>query len=171
MSDIPISEAVKSLKIVNGITEDQMKERMKEINTEMNQLMEEQAKMNSYFRDKKRQEKLNEHKSYIGKCFVIKNDDSSNKYNYIKAFKIIDIDERSIDYALCLCLINGCRGSSEEYGVQIMTIGLWINNVVRMIPKPEDPKIIDFYKEVKDKEFCAMYETYREKLNEKAFCV
>lgn len=143
------------------MTEEQMRKRMKEIDQERYKLSEEKKKYENYFIDKKRKEELDNHKNYIGKCFVTC-DKVENEQKHIKAFKIIDVlDSPNERYASCVVLIDGHRRTCwKEYGVQIMTIGLWTMNTSRMMSRESDPKVIDFYKEITQEEFEQMYIEY-----------
>ena len=65
-------------------------------------------------------------------------------------------------------MIDGFRSSCwAEYGIQIMTLGLWYPNQLRLKNNPEDPKMIDFYKEISEQEFCELYRRYRENFDDK----
>ena len=52
------------------MTEKQMRKRMKEIDEERDKLRFERQEYEKYFSDKKRKEELDNHKNYIGKCFM-----------------------------------------------------------------------------------------------------
>ena len=55
------------------MTEQEMRNRMKEIDNERNKLKEEREEYEKYFSNKRLKEQLNDHKQYIGKCFISKN--------------------------------------------------------------------------------------------------
>ena len=62
------------------MTEQEMRDRMKEIDNERNKLKEEREEYEKYFSNKRLKEQLNDHKQYIGKCFTSKNE-SNNAQN------------------------------------------------------------------------------------------
>jgi len=149
------------------MTEEQMRQRMKEIDEERDKLHSERQEYEKYFSDKKRKEELDDHKNYIGKCFITCNKIENEQH--IKAFKIIDILDRPNEkYASCVVLIDGYRDFCwKEYGIQIMTIGLWTANKWSMISQESDPKVIDFYKEITQEEFEQMSVEYLDKITDK----
>ena len=152
------------------MTDEQMYERMKEIDKERDKLRSERQKYENYFEDKKRRELLDDHKNYIGKCFVTC-EKIENEQKYLKAFKILNIlDSPNERYASCIALIDGCRSTCwKEYGVQIMTIGLWTMNKLRMMRSNSDSKVIDFYKEISQEEFENLYAIYKGTLEDKVY--
>lgn len=149
------------------MTEEQMRKRMQEIDEERDKLRFERQEYEKYFSDKKRKEELDNHKNYIGKCFITC-DKTENKQKHIKAFKIIDVlDSPNERYAFCVVLIDGHRNTCwKEYGMQTMTIGLWIPNKLRMVSRESDPKVIDFYKEITQEEFEQMSVKYLNKVTD-----
>lgn len=149
------------------MTEEQMRKRMKEIDKERDKLRFERQEYEKYFSDKKRKEELDDHKNYIGKCFTTC-EKAENEHKHIKAFKIIDVlDSPNERYASCAVLIDGHRSTCwKEYGIQIMTLGLWTMNKLRMMSKESDPKIIDFYKEITQEEFEQISVGYLNKLTD-----
>ena len=89
------------------MTEQEMRNRMKEIDNERNKLKEEREEYEKYFSNKRLKEQLNDHKQYIGKCFISKNE-PSNEQKQIKAFKVLGILENPNErYAECIALIDG----------------------------------------------------------------
>ena len=141
------------------MTEDQMRKRMSEIDTERERLACEKKEYEKYFADKKHQDTMKSHEEYIGKCFVAIEGLTGNKHKYIKAFRILGIVEpHHENYAVCVAIIDGHRDTIwREYGTQITTLGLWNPNEFRMIFNPTDCKMIDFYKEISQKEFEELY--------------
>lgn len=158
------------MEVINIMTEEQMYDRMKEIDEERNRLKVERQKYENYFFDKKREEELNNHKNYIGKCYV-SNDLKENENKHIKAFKVINILENPNErYALCIVLIDGYRYTCwNEYGIQIMTLGLWSSNKLSLMSKESDPKMIDFYHETTQEIFEELYREYFEAIKEKVY--
>lgn len=149
------------------MTDEQMRERMKEIDKERDKLRSERQEYENYFIDKKRKELLDDHKNYIGKCFVTC-ENPANEQKYIKAFKILEVlDSPNERYASCIALIDGYRSTCwKEYGTQIITIGLWTMNKLRMAGSDSDPKVIDMYKEISHKQFEKLYLDHNFKLDD-----
>ena len=76
------------------MTEQEMKNRMKEINEEMAELKKEKGEYEEYFSSKKKGEEINQRKALEGKCFV--SADIKTRFNdkgYIKAFRILNVLE------------------------------------------------------------------------------
>ena len=149
------------LDMIGNMTEEQMKARMREINKIRNKLREERKEYEDYFYNKKIQNEYLYKKEFKGKCYISK-ELKGNKHDYIKAFKIMKIHEgHHSDFAECLALVSGYRGTSwKECGVEIMTLGLWTQNVPSMLYKESDPKMIDFYKEISEEEFYDVYNDF-----------
>lgn len=148
------------------MTEEQMRERIKEIDKERNKLRDEKEKYEKYFSEKKKQDELELHKSYIGKYFVSLGLED-NEYDYIKAFKVLSIGDYRSD-AVCEALINGERDCIEKaYGIEILTLRLWSNNRLEWRYNPSAAKVIDFYREISEEEFEELFNEYFEKLKGK----
>lgn len=143
------------------MTENEMQERMKVIDQEREQLRTERQKYENYFYDKKKKEALSNHRKFEGKCFVTKNL-QENKYNYIKAFKILKVlSEPNERYADCIVIIDGIRSNCwNEFGIQGMTLSLWTSNQLRLMNKETDPKMIDMYEEITQEKFDSIYKKY-----------
>ena len=138
------------------MTEQEMRERMKEIDKERSALAFEKKRLEVYFYNKKMQDKAKEHEEYVGKCYAKIGPSKNNRNGYVKAFKILKASNENS--AFCLTLIDGYRSTCfHEYGIQIMTLGLWTANTPRMMPDPNDLMMIDFYKEISQEEFEALY--------------
>lgn len=152
------------------MTENEMRERMKEIDKERDDLKLERQKYEKYFSDKKRKELLECHSKFVSKCFSTKNL-SGNEYSHIKAFKILKVLPKPNEhYAECIVIIDGLRSSCwNEFGIQEMTLPLWIPNTLRLMSKESDPKVIDMYKEISQEDFATLYSTYKKKLQDKIF--
>lgn len=149
------------------MTEEQMRERIKEIEKEKDKLRAEQEEYERYFLEKKLEEKLLAHKTYVGKCYISKNS-KENKNKHIKAFKILEVlDLPNENYAKCIMLINGSeRNCWNSYGTKIEVLDLWNPNISRMIYKESDPKVIDMYKEISHKQFEKLYLDHNFKLDD-----
>lgn len=73
-------------------------------------------------------------------------------------------------YAECIVIVDGIRSSCwNEFGIQRMTVPLWILNTSRLMSKESDPKVIDMYKEISQEDFVALYNTYNEEIEGKIF--
>ena len=149
------------LNMIDNMTEEQIKARMKEIDELSKKLKEERKEYSDYLYNKKIANEYSRRKDFEGKCYFSKGLEE-NKHDYIKAFKIMKVHEdHNSHFAECLALVNGYRGTSwKEYGVEIMTLGLWTQNVPSMLYKESDLKMIDFYKEVSEEEFYNVYNDF-----------
>lgn len=152
------------------MTENEMKERMKEIDKERRELTAERQKYEKYFSDKKKKEELNNRIKFEGKCFSTKNL-SNNEHKYIKAFKILKVlPEPNERYAECIAINDGCRSSCwDELGIQRKILPLWELNASRLMSKESDPKMIDMYKEITQEEFNLIYEKYKQEIESEVF--
>lgn len=133
----------------NNMADLEMKNRMKEIDEERNKLSLEKRKYEKYFEDKKKKEESSLRKSYIGKCFISK-DDIRNENKHIKAFKIVDIlNEPNIRYANRVTLIDRYENNCwNTRAVKFQVVGLWHYNKIQLCHGISDPKMIDFYEEI-----------------------
>ena len=152
------------------MTEQEMRNRMKEIDNERNKLRKEKEEYEKYFSDKKLKEQLNDHKQYIGKCFISKNE-PSNEQKQIKAFKVLEILESPNErYAQCITLIDGYESNCWNVkAIKNQVVGLWTHNRLRLMNNESDPKVIDFYKEISQEEFEKLYREYQGDLDDKAY--
>lgn len=152
------------------MTDEEMRERIKEIDKVRDELGDEKRKYEHYFYEKAKQDLAESHKKYVGKCYIAI-DSLANEDEHIRAFKIIHVcvppDEK---YANCIALIDGYRYTGyREYGVQLMTLPLWYSNTRRMISSPYDPKMIDFYKEITNEEFWELYDKFESNVKNARF--
>ena len=152
------------------MTEQEMRNRIKEIDKERDNLRKEKEEYEKYFSDKKLKEQLNNHKQYIGKCFISKNE-SSNEQKQIKAFKVIGILENPNErYAECIALVDGYESNCWNVkAIKNQVIGLWTNNKFRLMNSETDLKVIDFYKEISQEEFETLYREYQNNLKDKVY--
>ena len=150
------------------MTEDQMRKRMREIEFERKKLSDEKKQYEDYFMKKEQEDKMKSHEKYVGKCYKTTN---MGLNKHIKAFKIIEaLKPHHENYAVCVALIDGLRSTCwNEYGVQIMTLGLWNYDVNRMTTSIYDPKMIDHYKEITQAEFEELYCKHVSKLEDKVY--
>ena len=152
------------------MTEQEMRNRMKEIDNERNKLKEEREEYEKYFSNKRLKEQLNDRKQYIGKCFISKNE-PSNKQKQIKAFKVLRILENPNErYAECIALVDGYESNCWNVkAIKNQVIGLWTNNKLRLMNSESDTKVIDFYKEISQEEFEILYKEYHNNLEDKIY--
>ena len=152
------------------MTEQEMRNRIKEIDKERYNLRKEKEEYEKYFSDKRLKEQLNNHKQYIGKCFISKNE-SSNDQKQIKAFKVLRVLESPNErYAECIALVDGYESNCWNVkAIKNQVIGLWTNNKFRLIGSETDPKVIDFYKEISQEEFETLYREYQNNLEDKVY--
>ena len=152
------------------MTEQEMRNRMKEIDNERNKLKEEREEYEKYFSNKRLKEQLDNRKQYIGKCFISKNE-PSNEQKQIKAFKVLRILENPNEkYAECIALVDGYESNCWNVkAIKNQVIGLWTPNKFRMINIETDPKVIDFYKEISQEEFETLYREYENDLEDKVY--
>ena len=152
------------------MTEQEMRNRMKEIDKERNILREEREGYEKYFSDKRLKEQLNNQKQCIGKCFVSKNE-SSNEQKQIKAFKVLKILENPNErYAECITLVDGYESNCWNVkAIKNQVIGLWTYNKLRLMNSESDPKVIDFYREISQEEFETLYREYKNGLEDKVY--
>lgn len=151
------------------MTEQEMRNRMKEIDKERNNLRKERKEYEKYFSDKRLKEQLNNHKQYIGKCFISKNE-SSNENKQLKAFKVLGILENPNErYAECIALVDGYESNCWNVkAIKNQTVGLWTDNN-RLMNIETDLKVIDFYKEISQEEFELLYREYQNDLEDKVY--
>ena len=142
-----------------AMTDDEMRDRIKEIEKQRQELSDEKRKYETYLYEKKKQKDRKKRECFIGKCFVTK-DDRRNETKYIKAFKILKLeDEKSDKYAECLIVKDGYHNTAwEEKGVMTSVLGLWTANTMRMLSNPNEPKMIDMYKEITQEEFDKLFD-------------
>ena len=152
------------------MTEQEMRNRMKEIDNERNRLNEERKEYEKYFSDKRLKEQLNDRKQYIGKCFISKNE-ASNEQKQIKAFKILRILENpNGGYAECIALVDGHESNCWNVkAIKNQVIGLWTCNKFRLMSSESDQKVIDFYREISQEEFKTLYREYENDLENKVY--
>ena len=150
-----------------AMTDDEMRDRIKEIEKQRQELSDEKRKYETYLYEKKQREDHKKRECFIGKCFVTK-EDRRNETKYVKAFKILKLaDAKSDKYAECLIIKDGYHNTAwEEKGVMITVLGLWTANTMRMISRPDEPKMIDMYKENTQEEFDQLFEEYMKKIQE-----
>ena len=152
------------------MTEQEMRNRIKEIDKERDNLRKEKEEYEKYFSDKRLKEQLNNHKQYIGKCFISKNE-LSNERKQIKAFKVLRILENPNErYAECIVLVDGYESNCWNVkAIKNQVIGLWTRNKFRLRNSESEPKVIDFYKEISQEEFETLYREYQNNLEDKVY--
>ena len=152
------------------MTEQEMRNRIKEIDKERDNLRKEKEEYEKYFSDKRLKEQLNNRKQYIGKCFISKNE-SSNEQKQIKAFKVLKILENPNErYAECITLVDGYESNCWNVkAIKNQVIGLWTHNKFRLMNSESEPKVIDFYREISQEEFETLYREYNNELEDKVY--
>lgn len=136
------------------MTENELNRKIAVINKKMEELRSERKQYeDALYCDKESKERAVYEKS-IGKYLKTKGL-NENKHSYVVAFKVLELEkDHNFRYARCLSIINGYRSTCwKEYGVSVLTLPLYCSNKLRMISKPDDPKMIDFYQEISEKEF------------------
>ena len=125
------------------------KKQIKELNKEIQSLRNKRAEYERILDDEERKAKLSNHSQFIGKCFLNRKL-PFDKQKYIVAFQVIEIEKYPKDnYATCLMLVDGHEHSAwNKYGVVKATIGLWNHNELRMMPKDDEPLVIDMFEEI-----------------------
>lgn len=143
------------------MTKNEMKERIREINKERDKLAEEKRTYEKILRQDKTKEIIDEHRSHIGECYI-PTFCINEKDRYIKAFKILDVlNEPNESSAKCLVLIDGSRSTCwNEFGINIMTLGLWTANYPVLMSKESDPKVIECCRMISEEEFDALLKQY-----------
>lgn len=141
------------------MTEQEMRDRIKEIDEEREKLREEKNEYEKYLRDKEQKREYEERKKFVGKCFMLKEDSIKNN---VKAFKITKIvSEHNRNFAECLALTNGMELNCwDEKAIKTMVIGLWCHNTPKFRSFPSDPLKIDSYEEISKDEFKTLYKEY-----------
>lgn len=152
------------------MTEQEMRNRIKEIDKERDNLRKEKEEYEKYFSDKRLKEQLDNRKKYIGKCFISKNE-LNNEKKQIKAFKVLRILENPNErYAECIAIVDGYESNCWNVkAIKNQVIGLWTYNTLRLMNKETDPKVIDFYKEISQEEFETLYREYQNDLEDKVY--
>ena len=152
------------------MTEQEMRNRIKEIDKERNNLRKEKEEYEKYFLDKRLKEQLDNRKKYIGKCFISKNE-LNNEEKQIKAFKVLRILENPNErYAECIALVDGYESNCWNVkAIKNQVIGLWTHNKLRLMNSESEPKVIDFYREISQEEFETLYKEYQNDLEDKVY--
>lgn len=136
------------------MTEEQMRQRIREINREQNKLRAEKQEYERCLIAKKEEEEKKSHEIYVGKCYLTKGL-ANNQNGDIKAFKILkQLEDSESKYVQCLVVIEGCRGTCYgSYGVEMMVLNPWSQNKPQLLGRDDAPKMIDFYSEISQEEF------------------
>ena len=146
------------------MTDEEKRERIKELDKDINKLREERNKYQEELASKKRNSKIEEREKFVGKYFVQKTgiDNVGNNNKEIKAFKILELlDEPNENYARCLVLHSGMSDNCwTEQSIKVKVLGLWTKNIARLMYRESDPDVIDFYKEISNKDFEILFDDY-----------
>ena len=141
------------------MTEQEMRDRIKEIDEERNKLREEKNEYEKYLRDKEQKREYEKRKKFVGKCFMLKEDSIEKN---VKAFKITKIvSEHNRNFAECLALTNGIELNCwNEKAIKTIVIGLWCHDTPEFRSSTSDPLEIDSYEEISKDEFKTLYKEY-----------
>lgn len=141
------------------MTEQEMRDRIKEIDEERDKLREEKTVYEKCLRVKEQEREYKERELFVGKCFMLKEDSIEKN---VKAFKITKIvSERNRNFAECLALTNGIELNCwNEKAIKTMVIGLWCHDAPEFRSFPSDPLEIDSYEEILQDEFKTLYKEY-----------
>ena len=144
-----------------NMSDEQVKEKIKSIKKEIEDLKKECGKYEFYLKNKKFQAQLEERrKNFLGKCFARK----SGSKNQVKFFKILRVlDPPNENSAVCLALTDGC-----EYEICKRVLHLWSYEDLQLLNRDSDPKMIDFYNEISCKEFLREMQRYFDNLKKEA---
>ena len=146
------------------MTDEERKERIKELDKDIERMRKERNEYQEQLLSKKRNNKMEERKKLIGKCFVQKTgiDNVGNNNKEIKAFKILELlDEPNENYAKCLVLYRGFSDNCwSELSIKVKVLGLWIKSVARLMYRESDLDVIDFYNEISNEKFEVLFDDY-----------
>lgn len=147
--------------MVQTLSENEMKLRMKEIKNERNKLKEEYDEYENYFYQKKLQKENDFQKTCIGKCYKLK----SFQTHEIQAFKILNIEDGK---AKCIVLINNNNRKSISM----------VNNLypfehfrVQLLSQATCPSFIDAYNEISHEEFIDLYNKYTREIGSNVYAI
>lgn len=146
------------------MTDEEKRKRIKELDEDIEKLRKERNEYQEQLISKKRNNKIEERKKLLGKCFVQKTgiDNVGNNNKEIKAFKIIELlNEPNENYAKCLVLYSGHSDNCwTELSIKVKVLGLWTKSVTRLMYRESDPDVIDFYDEISNKNFEVLFDEY-----------
>lgn len=146
------------------MTDEEKRKRIKELERDIEKLRKERNEYQEQLLSKKRNNKIEERKKIVGKCFVQKTgiDNVGNNNKEIKAFKILELlDEPNENYAKCLALYSGLSDNCwTELSIKVKVLGLWTKSVARLMYRESDPDVIDFYDEISNQKFEVLFDEY-----------
>ena len=136
------------------MTDEQMLDRIKEIDKQRDKLLHEKREYESYLEEKREEQAYTEHKICEGKCYEV-----SEIVNHptIKYLQILNVKEDDINEARCLCIL---KDSGKRCGIHIMNLSLWSYNDNNFIHKGDEPLIIDACNEITGQEFMNIFDKY-----------
>lgn len=145
------------------MNEQEMRARIKEIDRIRNELAKEKREYEDKLISKEKENIFEAHKEFEGKCFKTL-DLVQNHTRHIEAFKILKVLEpHHHNYAECLVIVNGIeRNCWNVQAIKIETLPIWCANTNSMLINPSDPKMIDMYELIEEKEFMELYKKYLE---------
>lgn len=150
---------------MENMTEQQMRDRIKEIDREREKLRKEKEEYENYLYQQEKLRELTDHERFIGKCYTA--DKPNTEFGHVKAFKILEIINNKERYARCLVLINGYEHSCWPiHGIQKMVLPLWCKSRAGFLTRASDPDVIELFKEMPEEEFNDMYAVWDEMIKE-----
>ena len=152
----------------NELTEQEMRERIKEIDKIRDELTKEKREYERKLYDQERKNILEAHREFEGKYFMTMNY-PKNTNKEIQAFKILRVlDEPNERYAECVALVDGYESNCWNVkAIKFMVLPVWCKNTNKMISNPSEPRMIDMYELVDEEDFLSLYNTYIQEINSK----
>lgn len=147
------------------LSEELIRLRMKEINSERDKLKEEYNKYEMYFYNKKQEKEREIQKKCIGKYFKLKSFESHD----IKAFKVLNIDDEfnlGVS-AKCLALIK----AEHKIEISIKEIRIFDYKNLSIMHRETDPKFLSMYEKISQEEFIDLYNEYVKEFGKQAYGV
>lgn len=128
------------------MTEEQIKNRLREIRKTEEALREERHAYEKTLEEERKRKIIENRQAFVGKCYSL-NQSVPCRHAYIKAFKILEIlNSPNENYALCLTLVRGLRNTCfQEFGVLLETLPLWNYDTMVRVPSKDELRMIDCY--------------------------
>lgn len=148
------------------MTDKEKKDRIVELEIEIEKLRKEREKYRKQLVVKKTKNEIEERKKLVGRCFIQNINKVGNNYKGIKAFKILELlTHPNEKYAKCLVLYDGMGNNCwNEQSIKICVFGLWTKNTLYLMSDESDPNVIDFYKEISDEYFQILFDSHLDDL-------
>ena len=139
------------------MTSEEKKERIRDINSKINELRRERDEYENQLVKEKMSIELENRKKFVGKYFVINDELNKRMGNFVigknRAFYILNITDDE-QYAKCIVLSS----YMTDVVIKLTTLGLWTK--VKLTNNESDPCVIDLYNEISREEFMGLYEEY-----------